>query len=129
MQPARDAATGAVTVSTITPHIADAVYTGRVTAALIERAVRETVALHNAHPIRWEIIDATAVHSVDPTIRAAASDAMKRLKELNISTVVIVQHSPARMLGSALAFAVGFSMRFAATRDEALAILRAEKAL
>lgn len=129
MQPARDAAAGAVTVTNITPAVADAVYTGRVTAALIERALSETLALHKVHPIRWEIIDATAVKSVDPAIRTAASEAMKQLKSLNISAVVIVEHSPARMLGSAVAFAVGFSIRFAATREEAMAMLRAEKAL
>ncbi len=123
------ATASAVVVKSLSSSAVEATYYGRVNAAVIEQALRETLAIHRSAPVRWQLIDASRIESVDPAMRAAATSAMSQLKEREISTIVVVSLGAARMLGSAVAFAAGFPLRFAATREEAIGMLRAEKAL
>jgi anti-anti-sigma regulatory factor len=122
-------AAGAVTVNPLNDHVVDVVYSGRVDANLIQQSMSELLALHKRSPVRWLLIDATNITGIDPSMRSSASEAMQAVKDNGMQVIAVVNVSAARMLGSALAFAVGLPLRLVPTRADALALLRAEKAL
>lgn len=121
--------TGVVTVRSVNDAVVDVVYEGRVDAALIQQSMRALQEIQERSHPRWQLVDATNITGIDPGIRRAASEAMQTVKNNGMQVVAVVNVSAARMLGSALAFAVGLPLRLVATREEALKILRAEKAL
>lgn len=122
-------AAGAVTVRPLNDHVVEVVYSGRVDANLIQHSMSQLLAIHKRSPVRWQLIDATNINGIDPSMRRTASEAMQSVKDNGMQVIAVVHVSAARMLGSALAFAVGLPLRLVPTRDEALALLRAEKAL
>jgi hypothetical protein len=122
-------AAGTVTVRPLNDRVVEVVYSGKVDANLIQHSMSQLLAIHKRSPVRWQFIDATNISGIDPSMRRAASEAMQSVKDNGMQVIAVVNVSAARMLGSALAFAVGLPLRLVPTRDEALALLRAEKAL
>lgn len=107
----------------------EVVFTGRLTTAEINGSLERAMVLLGEKPAKIYFIDATRVTAIEPSIRAPASDAVKRVQQAGVRELVVaVELTALRMLGAAIAFATGVPIKFFAKRDEALRYAREPRA-
>lgn len=106
---------------TITGHVVELIWTGFIAdagiASVPEQLEKELV----GKEVRYAIFDARPVTDYAADSRLSGGAILGVLKAAGVKrTWVITESGSIRMIGSAVALAVGLSMRFVATREEAI---------
>jgi hypothetical protein len=115
---------GAIRVRFISPTILDLVWTGYITEASCAQYPAQLEHLLAAQRIDYAVFDALRVSGFSADSRGPGGRLLSICKQAGARRVMVVTDSSAiRMIGSTVAFATGMSIRFFATRAEALAAI------
>ena len=115
---------GAIRIGFVTPTVVDLVWTGYVTEASCGQYPWQLQHLLAAQRIDYAIFDALGVTGFSADSRGPGGRLLAICKDAGARRVMVVTESGAiRMIGSTVALATGMSVRFFATRAEALAAI------
>lgn len=113
--------TGAIRFRFVSPAVVDLIWTGYITEASCGQYPAQLEHLLASQPIHYAIFDALGVSGFRADSRVPGGRLLAICKRAGARRVMVVTNSGAiRMIGSTVALATGMSIRFFATRAEAL---------
>lgn len=119
---------GAIRFRFVRPALLDVVWTGYITDASCAQYPAQLQHLLAAQRIDYAIFDALGVSGFSADSRGPGRRLLSICKEAGARRVMVVTDSAAiRMIGSTVALATGMSIRFFATRPEALAAIEQDE--
>lgn len=112
---------GAIRFHFVSPEVLDLVWTGYISEASCGQYPAQLEHLLASRRISYAIFDALGVSGFSADSRVAGGRMLAICKQAGARRVMVVTESgPIRMIGSTVALATGMSIRFFATRSEAL---------